>query len=302
MIHRAQDALGLLGARQVEVAVHRTDHQIEPRQHLIRQVEVAVFEDVHLDALEQRDAVQLGVESVDLVALFRQLLRIEAVRDGEAARVFGDREILQSQRLGRQRHVAQAVVAVAGPGVRMQVALQVGQFDQLGQASGARRLDLAAVFAQFGRNVGQADRAVHRFLAVPGDALCAAEHAVFVDLQAELLRDAADRDVVRLGAGEVVQRRAVALLRHDAQVDLHAAFEQHAGARVAGGIYLGHFVIGREALHHRAVRRGSDQDIQVADGLAHAPEAAGDDHLLHAGDRLQKGAQRLRHTAPRWRA
>ena len=142
-------------------------------------------------------------------------------------------------------------MAVGGLGVRMQVALEVGQFHQLRQSSGACRLDLAAVFAQLRRNVGQADGAVHRFLAVPGDALRAAEHAVLVDLQAELLRDAADRDVVRLGAGEVVQCRAVAFLRHDAQVDLHAAFEQHAGARLAGGEHFGHFVIGGEALHHQ---------------------------------------------------
>ncbi len=85
MIHRAQDALGLFGARQVEAAVHRAHHQIEPRQHRIRQVEAAVFEDVHLDALEQRDAVQLGVEAVDLVALARQLQRVKTVRHGEAA-------------------------------------------------------------------------------------------------------------------------------------------------------------------------------------------------------------------------
>ncbi len=155
------------------------------------------------------------------------------------------------------------------------------------------RLDLAAVFAQLRRYVRQADRAVHRFLAVAGDALHAAEHAVLVDLEAELLRDAADRDVVRLGAGEIVQRCAVTFLGHHAQVDLHAALEQDAGACFTGGEYFGHFVIRSKALHHSAVRRRSHQDIQVADGLAHAPEAAGHDYLLHAGDGLQEGAQRL---------
>ena len=160
MIHRAQDALGLFGARQVEAAVHRADHQIEPRQHVVRQVEAAVFQDVHLDALQQRDAVQLRIEAVDLVALLRELQRIEAVRHGEAARVLGDGEVFQPERLGRQRHVAQAVVAVGGLGVRMQVAAQVGQFHQLRQASAARRLDLAAVLAQFRRDEGQADSAV----------------------------------------------------------------------------------------------------------------------------------------------
>jgi len=149
--------------------------------------------------------------------------------------VIGDGQVLQPKRLGRQCHVAQAVVAVAGLGVRMQVAIEVGQFHELGQSSGVRRLDLAAVFAQLRRYVRQADSAIYRFLAVTGDALRAAEHAVLVDLQTELLRDAADRDVVRLGAGEVVQCSAITFLRHHAQVYLHAAFEQHAGARFACG-------------------------------------------------------------------
>ena len=103
--------------------------------------------------------------------------------------------------------------------------------------------------------------------------------------------DTADRDVVRLGAGEVVQGRSVTFPGHDAQIDLDAALEQHAGACVPGRIHLGNFVIGAEALHHRAVRRGDDQNIQVADGLAHAPEAAGHDHLLDTRDTLQKPAQ-----------
>ena len=65
-------------------------------------------------------------------------------------------------------------------------------------------------------------------------------------------------------------------------------------ARVSPGReHLGYFVIRGEAPHHRAVRRRGDQDIQVADGLAHAPEAAGHDHLPHAGYGLQKCAQRL---------
>ena len=109
---------------------------------------------------------QLRIEAVDLVALFRQLHRIEPVGDGEAARVLGDRQVLQAQRLGRQRHVAQRVVAVGGLGMGMQVAPQVGQLTSLGRRPRACRLDLAAVLAQFRRDVGQPDRAVDRFLAV----------------------------------------------------------------------------------------------------------------------------------------
>ena len=56
-------------------------------------------------------------------------------------------------------------------GVGVQVAAQVGELHQAGQASVARRLDLAAVLAQLRRNEGQADAAVDRCLVLAGDAL-----------------------------------------------------------------------------------------------------------------------------------
>ena len=142
-----------------KLAVHRADHQIEPRQHLVRQVEAAVFEDVHLDALEQGDAVEFAVEAVDLVALPRQPQRIEAVRHGEAARVLGDGEVFAAPAPCAASAISRRLL---WPSVALVCAcrspLQVGKFHQLRQASGARRLDLAAVLAQFRRDVGQADR------------------------------------------------------------------------------------------------------------------------------------------------
>ena len=96
----------------------------------------------------------------------------------------------------------------------MQVAAQVGELDQLRQlARRARLRSSPQILAQLGRNPGQPDGGVDRLLGLAGDPALAAEHAVLVDLEAPLLRHAPDRDVVRLGAGEVQQRRAVALVR-----------------------------------------------------------------------------------------
>ena len=69
----AQNALGLFDARQLKAAVHRTHHQIKPLQYGIRQIEAAILEDVDLDALEQGDAAQLIIETVNLVTLSRSL-------------------------------------------------------------------------------------------------------------------------------------------------------------------------------------------------------------------------------------
>jgi len=236
--------------RQVEAAVHRAHHQVEPRQHCIRQVEAAVFEDVHLDALEQRDAVQFCVKAVDLVALARQLQRVESVRDGEAARMFGDGQVFQPQRLGRQRHVAQAVVAVGGFGVRMQVASEVGQFHQFWQSPGARRFDFAAIFAQLWRYVRQADGAIHRLLAVAGDATAVPEYAVLVDLEVALLRQPADRDIMRLAAGEIDQGRPITFRRNDPDVDLEPRAKQHSAARRPSRQHARHLRIAGETVDH----------------------------------------------------
>ena len=85
--------------------------------------------------------------------------------------------------------------------------------DQLRQLALDGSLDLAAVLAELGLDVGQADRLIDLLFGAAADAPLAAEDAVFVDLQALGLANLADRDVVALRAGEVVQRGAIALLR-----------------------------------------------------------------------------------------
>ena len=91
------------------------------------------------------------------------------------------RVLVQPRAHGLVHRIEQPGVAVE-VGVHVQIAAQVRQFHQLRQAAGARRFDLAAIFAQLGRDPGQADAAKHRLLGVAGDALAAAEHTVLVDL------------------------------------------------------------------------------------------------------------------------
>ena len=60
VVHRAQHALGLLRGRQLELAVDRRDDEVELAEDVVRQVELAVLQDVDLDALQHRDARQLA--------------------------------------------------------------------------------------------------------------------------------------------------------------------------------------------------------------------------------------------------
>ena len=62
-LHRAQDALGLLLARQVELAVNGGDDEIELAQHVVGKIELAVVENIDLDALEQLRAALAGIDA-----------------------------------------------------------------------------------------------------------------------------------------------------------------------------------------------------------------------------------------------
>ena len=79
-----------------------------------------------------------------------------------------------------------------------------------------------------------------------------------------------------------MERGAEARFGHDPHVDLDPAREYHAGAGGAAREHLLHLRIGREALHHRSARFCRHEDIDVADGLLHAAQAAGDHHLPDA--------------------
>ena len=125
----------------------------------------------------------------------------------------------------------------------------------------ARQLDLAARLAQLGRDPVQAERAVDLLLGAPGHDLAAspgvrlAREPVLVQRQALVVRHAAQLDVVLLAAGEVEQRRAERLRRHQPQVHLQAVGEPHRGLGVAARQHLGHPVVVGERRPSRARAR-----------------------------------------------
>jgi len=84
VIHGAQDAAGLLLAGQVEMTVDRCHHQVKLLEQAVGEIEGTVFQDVHLDAFEQADALQRFVQAVDLLHLLHEALGIEAMGDGKA--------------------------------------------------------------------------------------------------------------------------------------------------------------------------------------------------------------------------
>ena len=131
ILERAENPLGDLLARLLLAVVNAGDHPIALGQHIVRQIHAALFEDVALDAFEHDEVVELVVELVDFLPLFAEPGRVEAVGHAHALRVVGDRDVFEPALLGGGDHFAQARLAVAGGGVHVEVADEVGQLDQL---------------------------------------------------------------------------------------------------------------------------------------------------------------------------
>lgn len=236
---------------------------------------------------EDADAIQLLVQADDLVNLLGEALLIEATRHGHALAVVGDGEVRVALFPGGFGHLSGGILAIARLGVGMQIALDVGERDQLWQPALLRGLDLAPALAQLGLDTRQIDRSEVLFLGAPGEPLVAFEDAVLVDLEALPHADPTHRDVVRLGAREVVEGRAVALHRHDADVDLQARAQAHRRAGRAVRDDLARLLVAHEPIHHLFRVGAGHEDVQVAHGLLAPAVAARDHRLLDASDPLQ---------------
>src|SRR5205814_395383 len=98
---------------------------------------------------------------------------------------------------------------------------------------------------------------------------------VLGDVQAASHRALAQGDVVRLGAGEVLEDVAELVRRDDLQVDLHARVRPHAGARLAGGLDgFDQREAGKRGGQRGRVGGGGD-DVDVLDRVDQPAQRAG---------------------------
>ena len=176
----------------------------------------------------------------------------------------------------------------------VQVPFEVAGLDEYRQLAARRGFQLAAVLAELRRDPRQPDRGIDGHLRLACDPPVPPEDAVLADLEALALGHAAHGHVVRLGAGEVVQRGAEAAGVDHPQVDLDAGAEQHARPGVAFRQRLRHLGVGREPGHHRRAGFRRREDVEVADGIAHPPVAAGDLDPVDAARAAQVVGERLR--------
>ena len=96
-------------------------------EHVVGQVHRAVFQNVHFDALEDRDPIHLGGQLVDGFPMLPQTFGVEPLGHGDALGVIGDGDVGVAALLGGGDHFCQRGPAIGRRRVHVQVAAQVLQ-------------------------------------------------------------------------------------------------------------------------------------------------------------------------------
>ena len=221
----ASDATGRV---VVEARVHGRHHPVELREQLVGDVDLAVGADVHLDPLQDPERRQRSLRAS--ISSHWRCSRPSRRR----VRVVAEREVLVAERLRGERHLLDRRLPVRPGRVAVQVAAQVGALDELRQLALARRVELAAVLAQLGRDVRVAEVRVELLLVGSRELLArlGGRDGVLGDGEAAAHGVLAQRDVVVLRAGEVLEQVAVRLRRDDAKVEPEALVRDHRRLRV----------------------------------------------------------------------
>jgi hypothetical protein len=112
----------------------------------------------------RRKAASALVPGAHLLDPLPEPLGGDVVAEAVAGRVVGDRQVGVAAVAPRLGHLAERVAAVGEGRVRVQVAADVVERDELGQLAFARRLQLARALAQLGLDVGVAEPLVDLLL------------------------------------------------------------------------------------------------------------------------------------------
>ena len=124
--HGEHHALGHGLALHPQLGVDAGHDDVESGEQVVVAVERAVFEDVDLDAGEDPERREVGVQPVEHVELLQKSLAREAVRDRQAGRVVGQHHVLVSELDRGASHLLDGRSAVGPVRVAVAVAAQRG--------------------------------------------------------------------------------------------------------------------------------------------------------------------------------
>ena len=166
-----------------------------------------------------------------------------------------------------------------------------------------KRWNLRAILAHRRWNPVDSQRCIHILFGCGGNGHRAVgditvgiglEQSVLVEAHSLPDRAFAQPNIVLLASGEIQQRGAEAVKRNNTKIDLHATLGKNARLGVALSEHARDLGARAEQLHQLCAIGRRCQNVDVADGLASATQAAGVGDLLHELQCGKLADQRLR--------
>jgi hypothetical protein len=196
----SEHAVGHLRFVLIERRVDRCHDHIELRKTVVGEIHGSVSADIALDAGEQGDAFEAIPDFADTSRMCDRAMLVEAVRHRKRFAVIGNRQILESRFPRRQSHRFDVFTPVGFGGVRVDVAANVLEPDEVGQRALFRRFKLAARLPQLGRDLRQTEGFVNLRFGPSGHErpIVSTKEAVLVQFEPVRNSSVSQRDVMRL--------------------------------------------------------------------------------------------------------
>ena len=273
--------------------MNRGHPDVEPLQEPGPPVHSPVRVDVELGPV-QEDQLAFGSQLFHPLALGEHLLIGHALHV-QVRRVVGDGVVGVGKAAGCRDHLLERGEAVRQVRMRVKVAPDLLQMEQVRKLAAKSGFDLSAILAKRWRNPRQAQPLVDLLLGFRHDQLSALrlEQAVLRELQALAHGDLPHPDVVGLGAGEVLKGGPPHARGDHPHVDLESLRRPDGRLGVPAGDHSLHAREMDDGFHHGVGLVRGDQDVDVADGLGHPSERACVRALRAAPHGLQLGHEVL---------
>ena len=238
--------------------MQRRQYDVQPREHRVGKVEPAVRQDVRLDPVQNREGREPLAQTLDLVALSRELIDRHRPRRAGADGMIRDRDVFVPQRGARGHHLRQRIAPVAERRVHVEVAPDVLARDERRHASLTAQFDLVRSRADLRRNEGQSRLTVD----------------VRLGCRESRRRSLPDGGHVRGGAGCGEQHGPEFVARRDAHVHLREA-EAHDEPPRRSLHHIRQFALSRERIDRSFGVRGARDDHQRRDERLETPDVTG---------------------------
>src|SRR5437762_8205707 len=174
--------------------------QIHLLKHRVREVKIAVGEDIYFDSGKDSVPLHVFVCLANALDVLFGALVIQAVGEGKVLGMIRDGHVFVSTLAGSKSHLFNCATAIGLNRVHVHVALDVTLFDQTRKSVLFRGFNLTAILPQLWDDIVETKFREDLLLSCCGDAFMVVQtdESVFAESISELQRALPNRDIMRL--------------------------------------------------------------------------------------------------------